>query len=126
MASMSQKRVLLVEDDKTMNMLLGKQLEKFGFAVTKGFSGREALEAMSKEVFDAILLDLILPEVDGFEVMQKKGETKCAGVPFYVLTNLGSEDSLTRARALGAKEVWVKTMVSPKDVIGKMKQDLAA
>lgn len=121
---MPSKKVLLVEDDKTMNMLLMKHLEKHGFTVDGCFDGRAAIEAMEREAYDAILLDLLLPEVDGFEVLQKKAGTKSASAPVYVLTNLGTEVSLNRARDLGATEVFVKAMVSPKDVIARMEKDI--
>ncbi|MDD4319756.1 MAG: response regulator [Candidatus Peribacteraceae bacterium] len=120
----SQKKVLLVEDDETMNMLLKKQLEKGGFAVETCFNGQEALDRMGKEAFDALLLDLLMPVQDGFAVLEKKKETLCASTPVYVLTNLGADATLQRARDMGATEVFVKTMTTPKAVIAKMKSDL--
>jgi DNA-binding response OmpR family regulator len=97
------KKILIVEDEKSLVKALELKLSHADFLLSKAFDGEDALSIMSKESFDCILLDLILPKVDGFEVlriMKERGIT----TPVIVLTNLGMEEDEHRARKLGVSD----------------------
>ena len=113
---MAKKHVLVVEDDQNMAKMLKVIFEKEGFLVSTSFDGVEALKALGEEAFDAIILDILMPQKDGFAVLQERGKTKNAVTPVYVMTNLGQEENLSKAKEMGATECFVKSRSSPHQV----------
>lgn len=95
-------KILIVEDDETLVKMYKRKLEHEGFEVAAAYSGGEGLIAAPKEMPDLILLDIMMPAVDGFEVIRKlKQENKTNKIPIVILTNLGtSEIFINEARAL--------------------------
>ncbi len=102
------KKILIVEDEKPVSRALQIKLSKAGFEVKVASNGKEALEIIPKEKFDLILLDLVMPEVDGFRVLET---IKNAGIqiPVIVTSNLGQEEDIERARELGAYGYIIKS-----------------
>ena len=103
------KKVLLVEDEK--NVILGVRtcLDAVGYAVEIVEDGEEALNAVSREHPDLILLDLLLPKVDGFEVLKVlKGDPATCKIPIIVLTAKAEEEDRQRAIDLGADNYMTK------------------
>lgn len=117
------KRILVVEDEKPMAHALELKLIKSGFEAKAVFDGQEALDLLKKEKFDLILLDLMLPKVDGFSVLKslKDSGTK---VPVIVSSNLGQEEDVARAKSLGASGYFVKSNTAIADVISQIKKTL--
>lgn len=92
-------RVLLVEDDEAINEILHYNLTRAGYAVEQAWNGREALEAARREKPDAVLLDLMLPEVDGWEVCRQMAETpELKDVPVIIFTARDALEDVARAR----------------------------
>ena len=102
------KRILIVEDDRPMTKALELKLTSVGFDAEPAADGKEALDILKKEKFDLIILDLVLPEVNGFEVLKelKKRKNK---TPIIVLTNLGQEEDVKRVKDMGARDYFIKS-----------------
>lgn len=102
------KKILIVEDEKPMESALKLKLEHAGFETKCVEDGEQAINFLGKETFSLILLDLILPKIDGFEILQILKNKKIK-TPVIVLTNLSQQDDEDRAKKLGAKEFYVKS-----------------
>lgn len=119
-----KKKILIIEDEKPMAQLLKSTLEHEGFVVKNTINGKEGLLLLSKETFNLILLDLVIPRVDGFEVLKELKEKKIT-TPIMVLTNLGQSEDEKKARDLGALEFFIKADISMTDIIKKVKDLLS-
>jgi CheY-like chemotaxis protein len=115
------KKILLVEDEELMIDLLQRKLEKEGYEVSVARDGEEGLEAMRKSKPDLILLDIIMPKMGGFEVMEEMGkDEQLKKIPVIVISNSGQPVELDRAQKLGAKDWLIKTEFDPQEVIEKV------
>lgn len=120
-----KKKILLVEDDAMLAALLAKQLKKEGFEVVEVLNGLDVLETAKTFNPDLVLLDLILPGLDGFEVLRQiKGDDDLASVPVIVLSNLDKESDVKSTIALGADEHLVKVKTKLVDVVETVKRNL--
>lgn len=117
------KKVLIVEDEKPMARALGLKLAHEGFEPTIVNNGSEAMEFLTDHQVDLILLDLIMPGVDGFSVLEHLKE-KGIQTPVMVLSNLGQEEDEKRARSLGAKQFFIKSNTPLADIIVHVKEFL--
>ena len=116
------KKIMVIEDDRFLSSLIKARLEKDGFIVTQAFDGEEAIQALKEKKPNLIILDLIMPKVTGFEVLQMVSITPgFEKVPVVILSNLAQESDIEKARQLGAKEYFVKVKISIDDLIGKIK-----
>ncbi len=102
------KKILIIEDEKPLAHALELKLTHEGFVVTATGSGEEALTLLSKEHFDLVLTDLIIPGVDGFKVLETVQDKKMK-IPVIVMTNLNQEEDRKRASDLGATDFFVKS-----------------
>lgn len=118
-----QKTILVVEDDKNLNDAMQRGLKKIGFATEVCFDGQQGLNKMKEKTYDGILLDLMMPIKDGFDVLAERSATKNASTPVYVLTALG-EEKCEHAREMGAKKTFVKSQMSPAEVFESIRKDL--
>jgi DNA-binding response OmpR family regulator len=120
--------ILLIEDDPMLTELYKSKLELEEFKVSVAEDGKRGLEAAKSVKPDLILLDIMLPEMNGFEVLKQLGQDAATkSVPVIVLTNLGGEQADNDKRlalSLGAKEFLVKTFHLPDDIVGKIKTTL--
>lgn len=118
----SSSRVLLVEDDKFISRAYKDGLEREGFEIDTAFDGIEAMEKLRVSPPDLVLLDLILPEKDGFAVLEDvQMDAALKRIPIIILSNLGQESDIEKGQALGALDYLIKADVSMKDVIEKVK-----
>ncbi len=119
------KKILLVEDEPMLSNLLRQRLEKESFVVTTAHDGNEAVEILKKEKPDLILMDIILPKMSGFEVMEAmKGDPAIQAAPVVVVSNLGQESDVERGQSLGAVGYFVKAQMSVEDLVSKIKEFL--
>ena len=118
-------KVLIAEDDSTLRDALAAKFINAGFDTVMCDDGKECLNLLNKEKVDGIVLDLLMPEKDGYDVLKEKVDTKNADTPVYVVTNLGREEDCEKAKELGAKVCYVKASVSLKEVIEYVKNDLS-
>jgi DNA-binding response OmpR family regulator len=103
-----QKRILVAEDEKAMAHALEVKLTKAGFVVDLASDGKTALEKIQSGKYELILLDIMMPKLNGFEILEsleKTGNT----VPVIVTSNLGQDEDAKRAKSLGAAEYFIKS-----------------
>lgn len=119
-------KILIVEDEKPMANILGKELKKLDHELEFAYDGQEGIEKVKTFAPDLILLDLILPKASGFEVLEKvKADPDTAAVPVIVLSNLGTDDDIKRAIKLGAIDYYVKAQHPLLELIEKISEFLA-
>jgi len=117
--------VMLVEDDPLIVRLYKKTLELEGFKVETADNGLSALEQIPLSHPDVILLDIMMPTMNGIEFLKRVEHEAGAGqTPVIVLTNLADEDVKTEAATAGARLVLVKSQTEPDDVVNAVKQVL--
>lgn len=121
---MAQK-VLVVEDEEALAISLELKLKQSHYGVTRAHNGREALDLLAKQKFDIILLDLVMPVMDGFQTLE---ELKRANntTPVIVTTNLSQGEDLQRARSLGAVDYIVKADTPLKVIVERIQEELAS
>jgi DNA-binding response OmpR family regulator len=113
-----QRRVLVVDDEPRMIHFIRLNLEHDGFDVTEAASGTEALEAMRDTLPDLILLDVMMPDLDGFETLELIREI--SNVPIIMLTAKGEEDDRVRGLELGADDYITKPF-SPRELVSRVR-----
>ncbi len=119
-------KVLVVEDDKFLQKILLMKFGAEGFDVRGAADGEDAIKQMLAEKPSLVLLDLILPKMNGFEVLtEMKTNPNMRDVPVIVLSNLGQEEDINRARQLGAIEFLIKSNLSIQEVVQKIKEAYA-
>jgi len=120
-------KVLLVEDDKFLRSICGQKLEKEGFSVFEAIDGERALESVEKVRPDIVLLDVVLPTLDGFQVLKAIRENSnkaVAQTPIIILSNLGQDEDLKKAKEFGANDFMVKANFTTQQIIEKIKETL--
>lgn len=119
------KKVLIIEDDQFLRDLIVRKLEDEGFNVLQAIEGEEGLRVFREKKPDLVLLDLILPGMDGFEVLkQAKGDKNILDIPILILSNLGQRDDIERGIKLGAKDYLIKAHFTPGEIVEKVKEAL--
>ena len=103
-----KKAILVLEDEDVLSRALRIALENEGFEVDVASSGEVAIDKINESQFDFFLLDLVIPGIDGFEVLKKIREKNTEALVF-VLSNLSDDESKERAKKLGADEYFVKS-----------------
>jgi len=120
-----KKTILIVEDDKFLRDLIVQKLTREGFNTIEAVDGEQGIEKIKEEKPDLVLLDLILPGIDGFDVLVKiKEDPVLAEIPVVILSNLGQRDDIERGLKLGAKDYLIKAHFTPGEVIDKIKSAL--
>ena len=123
---MAKNRILVVEDDKFISKAYKAGLEKAGFEVIGAANGVEALKLIKEDGIDLVLLDLILPLKNGFDVLADiKLDSEIEKVPVIVLSNLGQGSDLEKAKSLGAVDYFVKSNITLSEVVEKIKLYIA-
>ena len=118
-------KILFVEDEPTLQKELNEILKQEGFKILAAFDGEEGLKLAREEKPNLILLDLILPKKDGFEVLKElKADEKMKDIPVIVLTNLEGIGDVEKALSLGAKTYLVKANYELEDVLKMIKDNL--
>lgn len=119
------KKILFIEDESALQKTFGEILKQEGFEVISALDGETGLNLAKTQNPDLILLDLILPRMDGFEVLKElKKDEKTRDIPVIVLTNLEGIGDIDRAIQLGANTYLVKAQYTLEEVIGKIKKAL--
>jgi DNA-binding response OmpR family regulator len=121
-----QKKVLIVEDDITMREIVVHKLSTSGFEVVQASDGNEAIEVWKREKPDLVLLDLMLPQMDGFQILETIRKDKAADdkASVIVLSNLFSKEDISRAKLLGADDFMVKAYYTTEEIMTKVKEAL--
>lgn len=123
MAVKTIKKILVAEDEKPMARALELKFKNSGLEVKAVGDGEEALEEIKKGKYDLILLDLIMPKMDGFSFLEEMKKLKLS-VPTIVLSNLGQEEDEHRVIDLGAKKFFVKSNTPISEIVSYVKDFL--
>jgi len=118
-------KILVIEDDQFLGNAYNLKLSKAGFEVKVAKDGNEGLTELSSFVPDIILLDLIMPDMDGFACLEAKKQTVHSDIPVIVASNLGQKEDFETAKKLGAVDFIIKSDVSLEEIIGKINQHLS-
>lgn len=119
------KKILIIEDDKFLRELIARKLTDEGFDILEAVEGEEGIKKIREEKPDLVLLDLILPGIDGFEVLSRmKVEPNLASIPVIILSNLGQREEVERGLKLGASDYLIKAHFTPGEIIEKIKNTL--
>lgn len=123
--SEENKLILIVEDDTFLSNIYNKKLTKEGFNIMLAGDGEEGLAMIKKEKPALVLLDIILPKLDGFGVLEaKQQDEEIKDIPVIILSNLGQDSDVTRGKELGAKDFVVKSDTTLEGVVEKIRQYL--
>ena len=118
-------KILFIEDEEALQRAMGDALTSKGYTLIKTLDGEIGLAAALKEQPDLILLDLILPKKNGFEVLgELKKDPATKNIPVIVLTNLEGSNDVEQALSLGATTYLVKANYNLEDVLGKIERVL--
>jgi DNA-binding response OmpR family regulator len=113
-----RRRILVVDDEERMVRFIRMNLEHDGFQVSEAFNGKEAIQKIRDVTPDLILLDVMMPDLDGFEVLETVREV--SQVPVIMLTAKGEEDDRVRGLELGADD-YVTKPFSPRELVSRVK-----
>jgi two-component system alkaline phosphatase synthesis response regulator PhoP len=116
-------KVLWVEDDKLIGTILAKKLISSGFDLFHAKTGEEAVEALKQVIPDVVVLDLLLPGMNGFDVLQQiNRDASLRNVPTMILSNLSKPTDIERAKMLGAKKFLVKAATSLDQIVKEVRE----
>jgi len=119
------KTILIIEDDKFLRELIARKLLGENYEISEAIDGEEGIKKVKEEKPDLVLLDLILPGIDGFEVLSRmKEDPILAQIPVIILSNLGQKDDVERGLKLGAVDYLIKAHFTPGEIIDKIKNAL--
>ena len=119
-------KIVLVEDDQFLSKILILRLVEEGFDVVLADNGQDAAGVIKKENPNIVLLDLLLPKKNGFEVLEEiKLDAKINQIPVIILSNLGQQTDINKGLKLGATDYLVKANFGIKDIVSKIKEHLA-
>ncbi len=119
------KKILIIEDDKFLREIVVRKLTKDGYKAVQAFDGEEGIKKAKEEKPDLILLDLILPGLDGFEILAMlKSDQKIASIPVIILSNLGQKEDIEKGLKMGAIDYIVKAHHTSDEIIERIKSVL--
>lgn len=120
-----EKTILVIEDDKFLRELISQKLIKEGYKIFEAVDGEEGIKKIRELKPDLVLLDLILPGIDGFEVLSKaKEDPSLSQIPVVILSNLGQKEDVEKGVKLGAVDYLIKAHFTPGEIIEKIKKFL--
>lgn len=127
MPTSAKQKILIVEDDTFLAGIYANKFEREGFEVVLAVDGEAGIKLAKKEHPDIILLDILLPKLDGFEVLEQlKVEKDLHAIPVILLTNLGQKEDVDKGLKLGAADYLIKAHFMPAETVEKVKKVLAA
>lgn len=118
MAKFDGKKILIVEDDNLLSEMLAKKFIDEKALIGRAANGEDAISMIKLNRYDLILLDLLLPKVNGFEVMEAINlDERSKGTPIIILSNLGQKADVERGTRLGARMFLVKAILSLDEIV---------
>ena len=119
---MNKAKILVIEDDEFLRELIVQKLIKEEYEVSGAVDGKEGIKKIQEKKPDLILLDLIMPGINGFEVLQTiKNDPILFSIPVIILSNLGQKEEIQKGLRMGAKDFLVKAHFTPKEIVNKIK-----
>ncbi len=124
---MDTKKVLSIEDDAFLSSLVSGKLIESGFSVITAGTGHDGLSKAKSEKPSLILLDIMLPDMGGFEILEKlKSDPETSSIPVIILSNLGGRDEIERGVKLGASSYLIKSNILPHEVAEMVQSQISA
>jgi CheY-like chemotaxis protein len=124
---MAKQRVLLVEDDGFLASIYAQKLEVEGYDVSFATNGEDGLKLAQKDHPNLILMDILMPKMDGFEMLERlKADEATKVIPVLVLSNLGQKEDVERCIKLGAAGYVIKAHSLPHETVKRIKEILHA
>jgi two-component system alkaline phosphatase synthesis response regulator PhoP len=122
----SKGKILIIEDDRYISKMYQLKLSLEGYTVVVAENGKQGVEKVKEFMPDIMLLDILMPELDGFEVLNiVKSDDATKDIPVLIMSNLGQEDHVQKGMQLGAIGYIVKSQYTPSKVVEKIKEVLA-
>ncbi len=119
------KKILIIEDEELLYNLLQRKLSEEGYETSVAKDGVEGMQMMKEMKPDLILLDIVMPNKNGFEVMDEmQADERLKHIPIIVISNSGQPVEIDKAKDLGAKDWLIKTEFDPQEVIEKVKKQI--
>ena len=119
------KQILLIEDDPFLIDIYTTKLKEAGFKIEVATDGEEGLRKLTEKKFDLLVLDIVLPQIDGWEILKKvKADQKLKETPVLILSNLGQKGEVEKGMKLGATKYLIKAHYTPSEVIEEIKEVL--
>jgi len=117
------KSILLVEDDPLITEIYTTKLKKEGFSVESVAQGQAALKKLKEKKFDLLVLDIVLPQLTGFEILRKiRKDEKLKQLKVLILSNLGQKSDIEMAKELGVSRYLIKAHFTPSEVVEEIKK----
>jgi DNA-binding response OmpR family regulator len=118
-----KKKIMIIEDDSFVMDIYQTKLNQEGYEVLLAENGAEALKKLEKEAPDLVLLDIVMPYIDGLQVLKKiKADKKLKDIPVILLTNLSQKEDINEGLGLGADDYLIKSHFTPSEVLEKIKK----
>jgi len=119
------KKILIIEDDPFLSEMYAAKFNQNDFQTEVATDGKSGLDKIKADRPDLVLLDIVLPKMDGFEVLKAiKMDPKFKDIPIVLLTNLGQKSEVEKGLSLGADEYIIKAHFTPTAVVAKIKEIL--
>ncbi len=119
------KKILIIEDDKFLKRVISRKLSGEGYEIIEALDGEKGLKSAQEENPDLILLDLILPGIDGFEVLARiKKDPVIAVIPVIILSNLGQKEDIDKGMKMGAADYLIKAHFTPGEITTRIEKIL--
>jgi DNA-binding response OmpR family regulator len=119
----SKGKILIIEDDRYISKMYQLKLSLEGYEVQVAENGKQGVDKIKEMMPNIILLDILMPELDGFEVLKiVKADELTKDIPVLIMSNLGQEDHIQKGMQLGAVGYIVKSQYTPSNVVGKIKE----
>lgn len=120
-------KILLVDDEQALVKMYSEALQGAGFEILTAQDGQAAIETTKNQKPDVILLDIIMPKINGLDVLaQLKQSEETKNIPVFLLTNLPEESSLEKAKSMGAEDYFVKAQTEPTKLVSILKSYFSA
>lgn len=120
-----KKKILIIEDDPFILKMYRHKFEDLGFIFREAGTGDKGLDLAREETPDIIILDIVLPQKDGFEILKQiKKDPQLKDIPVVMLTNLGQKEEVEKGLELGANDYLVKAHYTPSEVVERVQKIL--
>jgi DNA-binding response OmpR family regulator len=123
MDPVAAKKIIIIEDDDLIRQLFGGELRKSGFAVEDFALGKPGLEALGQNKYDLLLLDIMLPDLNGLAILKEARQNVAnKDLRIVMLTNLGQDNIISESYKLGANGFLIKSSYTPEQIIDEIKK----
>ncbi len=121
---MEPKKILMIEDDEFIRELYERQLKLAGYSVETTPSGKDGLELLENNNYDLLMLDLNIPDLSGFQILESLQKTPKEGMNIMILSNVAQDEFVSKGLSMGAQAFIIKSTYTPDRVVQEVKSIL--